>query len=67
VNHLNLLSNPAHAGFHEREVRTVGQAEVLQALCFGAGDISGSGSGTRVGIFMVRDKGLPVFLAGALK
>jgi hypothetical protein len=66
MHQLHLLPDPAHAGFGEDEARVIRQAELSEALGFGAADIAGSGGRPGIRVLMMADQRLPVLVTGAL-
>ena len=52
--------NRLDPALHQLEVGVVAQAEVVQPLSLGSGDVTGRGTALRVSVFVVPDEGLPV-------
>ena len=52
--------DPLDPALHQLDVGVVAQAEVVQPLSLGPGDVTWRGTALRVGVCVVPDEGLPV-------
>lgn len=66
MHQLHLFTHPAHTGFGEDEARVVRQAELSEALGFGAADVAGRGGWPGIWVLMMADQRPPVLVTGAL-
>ena len=60
------LAHPFDAGVHQLEIGAVGEAELVEALRLGAGDIARGRAAGGVGVLVMRNERSPVLVAGAL-